>query len=150
MTRAQVRTGIVAGLLFLAAFPAAAQVEIRNAWVRGTVDGQTSTGAYMQLKSAESAALIGVECPLVDAAELHEMKMDGNVMKMRSLKRLELPAGRAVELNPGGFHIMLTGLKRALSKGDRVPIRLRIETKDKSLKTVEVNAEVRDLASSPR
>jgi copper(I)-binding protein len=130
----------------LAAFPAAAQVEAKNAWVRGTVRGQTSTGAYMELKSIQGAAVVAVECPLASVAELHEMKMDGSVMKMRGLKRLELPAGRIVALNPGGSHIMLTGLKHALSKRQRVPIRLTIEAKDKSRKIVEIDAEVRDLA----
>ena len=150
MTPARMRTAaVVAGLLCLTAFPAAAQVEVKDAWVRGTVDGQTSTGAYMRLRSPEGAALVGVECPLAGAAELHEMKMDGDVMRMRGLKRLELPAGKTIELNAKSFHIMLTALKRTLSKGDRVPLRLKIEAKDKSLGTVEVDAEVRDLTSHP-
>jgi periplasmic copper chaperone A len=133
------------GLLLPAALPAAAPVEASNAWARGTVGGQTSTGVYMQLRSAQPAYVVAVESPL-GIAELHEMRMDGNVMRMRNVKRLELPAGRTVELNPGGFHIMLTALKRPLAKGDRVPVRLTIEARDKSRRIVEVDAEVRGLA----
>lgn len=133
--------------LLCAAWPAAAQVQATNAWVRGTVAGQTSTGVYMQLRSTVPAALVAVDSP-AGTAELHEMKMDGSVMRMRSIRRVDLPAGRAVELNPGGPHIMLTGLKHPLAKGDRVPVRLTIEDKDKSRRTVEVSAEVRDLAAS--
>ena len=132
-------------LLLPAALPAAAQVQASGAWARGTVGGQTSTGIYMQLRSAQPASLIAVDSPL-GIAELHEMKMDGNVMRMRNVKRVELPPGRTVELNPGGLHIMLTGLKRPLAKGDRVPVRLTIEGMDRSRKTVEIDAEVRDFA----
>jgi copper(I)-binding protein len=102
----------------------------------------------MQLRTAEGATIVGVACPLAGGAELHEMRMEGDIMRMRSLKSLALPPGKTVELSPGGYHIMLTSLKRPLTKGDRVPIRLTFEAKDRSLKTVEVDAEVRDLTSA--
>jgi copper(I)-binding protein len=146
MSRAIRYAALALALLCAAALPAAAPVEATNAWARGTIGGQTSTGVYMQLRSVQPTYVVAVESPL-GVAELHEMRMDGNVMRMRNVKRLELPAGRTVELNPGGFHIMLTGLKHALAKGDRVPVRLTIEGKDKSRRTVEVEAEVRDLTS---
>jgi copper(I)-binding protein len=135
------------GSLLAVALPAAAQVQAAAAWTRGTVGAQTSTAVYMQLRSAEPATVVAVDSPL-GVAELHEMKMDGDVMRMRSLKRLELPAGRTVHLSPAGAHIMLTGLKRALVKGDRVPLRLTVETGGKARRTIEVSAEVRDFASA--
>jgi periplasmic copper chaperone A len=134
---------VAAATLPAVALPASAQVQATGAWARGTVGGQTSTAVYMRLRSAQPAAVIAVDSPL-GLAELHQMNMDGDIMRMRSLKRLELPAGRTVELDPAGAHIMLTGLKRPLAKGDRVPLRLTIETGGKTRRIVDVAAEVRD------
>ncbi len=136
-------------LLCAAASPAVAQVQASDAWARGTAPGQTSSAVYMHLRSAEPAVVVAVESPL-GVAELHEMRMDGDIMRMRPLKRLELPAGRTVELSPAGAHVMLTGLKRPLAKGDRVPLRLTVEIAGKARRTVEVSADVRDFASAGR
>ena len=139
------------GASFLAAAAAAhGQVEARGAWVRGTVPGQTTAGAYMELTSDRRASLLGAESPAAGGAEIHEMKMEGNVMRMRAVPRLELPPGKTVELKPGGHHMMLVGLKRPLKKGDLVPIRLKIELSDKTVKTIQVLAEVRELAATSR
>lgn len=133
------------------ALPAAAQsssqasIEVKAPWVRGTVGGQKATGAFMELKSVQGAALVGVQSPAAAIVELHEMKMDGNIMRMRPISRLDLPAGLPVELKPGGYHVMLIDLKQPIKKGDTVPIQLRIERKDKSTEMVEVRAEVREL-----
>jgi len=142
-------TRALLGLALLAAAAAAqGQVEARAAWVRGTVLGQTTAGAYMELTSDRRANLLGAESPAAGSAEIHEMKMEGNVMRMRAVSRLELPPGRTVELKPGGYHMMLVDLKRPLKKGDLVPIRLKVELSDKTIKTIQVVAEVRELASA--
>jgi len=144
-------TRALLGLVLLAAAAAAhGQVEVRAAWVRGTVDGQTTAGAYMQLTSDRRASLLGAESPAARSAEIHEMKMDGNVMRMRAVPRLELPPGKTVELKPGGYNMMLVDLKRPLKKGDLVPIRLKVELSDKTIKTIRVVAEVRELAVTSR
>ncbi len=143
------KRALAAVLVCAAAAPAVAQVQTSDAWARGTTPGQTSSAVYMRLRSSEPAAVVAVESPL-GIAELHEMKMDGDIMRMRLLKRLELPAGRTVELGPGGAHVMLTALKRPLAKGDRVPVRLTVETAGKARRTVDVDAEVRDFASASR
>ena len=139
---------IVGGILLAAAAAAQAQVEARAAWVRATVQGQTTAGAYMQLTSRERASLVGVETPAAGSVEIHEMRMEGKVMRMRALSRLELPPGKTVELKPGSHHIMLLSLPRPLKKGEAVPIRLKIEMADKSVRTLEVRAEVRESAAS--
>ena len=139
------------GVLFVAVSVAAhGQVEARAAWVRGTVLGQTTAGAYMELTSDRRASLLGAESPVAGSAEIHEMRMEGNVMRMRAVPRLELPPGKTVELRPGGHHMMLVDLKRQLKKGDLVPIRLKLELSDKTIKTIQVLAEVRELAASSR
>jgi copper(I)-binding protein len=130
-----------------ASVPAWAQVEVKSAWVRGTVAAQKTTGAYMEISSVQGASLVGVESAVAGAVEVHEMRMDKNVMRMRAVPRLDLPAGKTVELKPGGYHVMLIDLKKPLNKGDSVPLRLKIENKDKTVSTVEVKAAVRDAAA---
>ena len=134
-------------LLALGAASAQAQVTVSGAWVRGTVEGQKATGAFMELKSAEGAALVGAASPVAGIVEIHEMRMDGNTMRMRAVDKLELPAGRAVELKPGGYHVMLMDLKAPLKKGDTVPITLKVRTKSGQAQDLEVKAEVRDLTA---
>lgn len=131
-------------LLGLAAMPSLAQVEVKSAWSRATVRGQKTSAAYMQLKSVQEASLVGAESPAAGIVELHEMRMDGNVMRMRAVPKLDLPAGKVIELKPGGFHFMLIDLKEPLKKGASVPITLRIEGRDNTLRRIEVKAEVRD------
>ena len=132
-----------------ASVPAWAQVEVKSAWVRGTVAAQKTTGAYMEISSARGASLVGAESTAAGAVEVHEMSMDKNVMRMRAVPKLDLPAGKTVELKPGGYHMMLIDLKRPLKKGDSIQLRLKIENKDKTVSSVEVQAEVRDAAAAP-
>ena len=139
---------IVGGILLAAAAASQAQVEARAAWVRATVQGQTTAGAYMQLTSRERANLVGAESPAAVSVEIHETRMEGDVMRMRALSRLELPPGKTVELKPGRYHIMLLSLPRPLKKGEVVPIRIKVEMADKSVRTLDVRAEVRESAAS--
>jgi copper(I)-binding protein len=102
-------------------------VEVKNAWARATAQGQKATGAFMQITAPAASTLIGVSTPVAGVAEIHEMKMDGDVMRMRPLpKGLELPAGKAVQLKPGGYHLMLMDLKLPLQKDTTIPITLTL------------------------
>jgi hypothetical protein len=139
---------LLAALALGLAASAQAQVTVSGAWARGTVEGQKASGAYMQLKSADGATLVGVESPLAGVAEIHEMRMEGSTMRMRAIPKLELPAGQAVDLKPGGYHVMLMNLKAPLKRGESVPLRLKFQGKDGKRQEVEVNAEVRDLTAS--
>jgi copper(I)-binding protein len=106
--------------------PGIAAVEVRDAWVRMAVKGQSGTGAFMTLAAPSGARLVGVATPVAGIAEVHEMKMEGDVMRMRAVAGgLELPPRQAVELKPGGYHLMLMDLKKALAVGETVPIELR-------------------------
>ena len=102
----------------------AQSVEVKDAWVRASVQGQMATGAFMKLKSKDGAQLVSVSTPVAGVAEVHEMKMEGDVMKMRAVPALDLPAGKTVELKPGGYHVMLMDLKTALKKDSTVPLTL--------------------------
>ena len=115
-------SAIVAGAML----PAAAQtVEVKDAWVRTAVPGQMGTGAFMKITARDGARLVSVSSPVAGVAEVHEMKMDGGVMTMRALPDgLELPAGKTVELKPGGYHVMLMDLKAALPKDTTIALTL--------------------------
>ena len=126
---------------------AAADLEVSNPWVRGTVSAQKATGAFMQLSSKGGVSLVGVGSPAANIVEIHEMVMDNNVMRMRAVPRLEVEAGKVLELKPGSYHVMLIDLKKPLSKGEIVPITLQVEGKDRKVEAVEVKAEVRELTA---
>lgn len=103
----------------------AQSVDVRAAWARATVQGQKGTGAFMTLTAKVATKLVGVSSPVAGVAEVHEIKMDGDVMKMRALADgLDLPAGKAVELKPGGYHVMLMDLKTPLKKDTTIPVTL--------------------------
>ena len=101
-----------------------AQVAVVDPWVRGTVATQKATGAFMQLRSATDVAIVGAASPVAAVVEVHEMKMDGGVMRMSAMKSLPLPAGKTVELKPGGYHVMLMDLKAPLQKDSTVALTL--------------------------
>jgi hypothetical protein len=119
-----------------------AQVEVKGAWARPAVAGQSATGAFMTLTAKDGARLLGAASPVAGLVEIHEMAMDGNVMKMRAVPAVELPAGRAVELKPGGYHVMLMDLKQALKAGEKIRLDLRLELADRRLVTLPVDVEV--------
>ena len=138
----------VALVALLLAFGAHAQTTVKEAWVRGTVASQKSTGLYAQITSSGGGRLVAVSSPLAGVAEIHEMAMDGNVMRMRALAALDLPAGKAVKLEPGGYHVMLMQLKQELKAGDAVPVTLVVEAADGKRENIEIQATVKALADS--
>lgn len=124
--------------------PAQAQVTVKDAWVRGTIAQQKATGMFAQITSASGGKLVSASSPVAGVVEIHEMTMDGNVMKMRAIPGLDLPAGKAVELKPGGYHVMLMDLKQPLKAGETVPVTLVVESGGKR-ETIEVKAPVKPL-----
>ena len=126
----------------------AAPVAVEGAWARASVPGQTASGAFMRLTAPEASRLVRAESPVAGVVEVHEMKMDGNVMKMRALPGLNLPAGQAVELKPGGYHVMLMDLKAPLAAGQMVDVTLVVEGKDGKKETIAVKAPVKALGAT--
>jgi periplasmic copper chaperone A len=101
-----------------------AEVAVKDAWARTTVPGQKATGAFMSITAKTDLQLVGASSPVAGVTEVHEMKMNGDVMQMRAVPSLALPAGKAVALRPGGYHIMMLDLKAALPKDTTVPLTL--------------------------
>ena len=118
------KTLIIAAAL-LAGTAYAQTVDVKDAWVRTSVPGQKATGAFMKLTAKDGAKLVAASSPVAGVTEVHEMKMEGDVMKMKAVAGgLDLPAGKTVELKPGGYHVMLMDLKAALPKDSTIPLTL--------------------------
>ncbi len=140
---------LLAAALTLAAAPfATAQITVTDAWVRAVVPGQMATGAFMRVTAAADAALVGAASPAARIVEIHEMKMEGGVMRMSAIDRLPLPAGKAVDLKPGGYHVMLMDLAQPLKEGGTVPLTLNFVDKAGKAQKVEVRASVRSLTDA--
>ena len=133
----------IAAIALLACAAAHAQVSVDQPWVRTTVAQQTTTGAYMTITSKQGGKLVGASSPIATSVEVHEMKMDGDTMKMRAVDALPLPAGKPVDLKGGGYHVMLTGLKAQVKAGDVVPISLVVENANGKRETIDVKAVAR-------
>ena len=134
-----------AAALALAAGACLAQVKVDDPWVRATVPQQRVTGAFMTLTASEPLRLVEARSALAGNVEIHEMAMEGSVMKMRALTALDLPSGKAVELKPGGHHVMLFDLKQQIKAGDKVPLTLVVVDAAGKRRSVEVTAAVRPL-----
>ena len=128
---------------------ALAQVSVTDPWVRATVPAQKVSGAFMQLRSAKAGRLVEVKSPVAGRVEIHEMAMQGQTMRMRAVPALELPAGQAVNLASGGYHIMLFDLQRQLKEGEQVPLTLTVVGADGKRERVEVQAPVKPLGYKP-
>jgi copper(I)-binding protein len=120
--------------------PALATVTVKEPWVRATTPHQKATMVFMQLTSSNDARLVKADSPVAKVVEIHKIVMRNNVMRMRTVPAIDLPAGKAVELNPSGYVVMLMGLKQQIKEGDTIPISLVIEEKNKMRQTLQLNA----------
>ena len=116
---------LIAAAALLAGMAHAQSVDVKDAWVRTSVPGQKATGAFMKLTAKDGTKLVAASSPVAGVTEVHEMKMEGDIMKMKAVAGgLDLPAGKTVELKAGGYHLMLMDLKAALPKDSTIPLTL--------------------------
>lgn len=115
-------------------------ISVQNAWVRPTVGEQDATGAYLTISSTEPMALVGVATPAAEIAEVHEMKMDGDIMRMRMAERIDIQPGEPLELKPGGYHVMLMALTAPVEAGQEIELSLQFEKVDGSKIEIPVKA----------
>lgn len=144
--------GAAALLAFSCAGAALAQaaaplVQVDDAWARQSVAGQKASGAFMRLTAREPLSVVGGSSPVAAAVEVHEMKLEGDVMRMRALPALELPAGKTVELKPGGYHLMLLDLKQPLQRDTQVPVTLVLRDAQGVERTLQLQLPVRAAAA---
>ena len=101
-------------------------IKIENAYTRATAPGQQVAGGFLKIENKGAAdQLVSASSPVAGEVQLHEMAMDGNVMKMRQVKDIPVPANGSVELKPGGLHIMFMNIKAPLAAGETVPVKLK-------------------------
>ena len=127
------------------AFQVSAQTRVDDAWVRATVPNQSASGAFMSVTADSDSKLLSVASPAAKDVQIHEMTMKNDVMSMGPVKSVNLPAGKAVNFDPNGYHVMLMGLTAQLKEGDSVPLTLTIENAKGEKETVEVKAPVKAL-----
>jgi len=115
--------------LSLAMQAQAADLQVGHAWSRGTVVGQQAGGAFLTVKNGGTAPdrLLGASTSVADHVEMHTMKLEGDVMRMREVEAIDVPAGQSVALEPGKLHLMLMGLKVPLKVGSSFPLVLKFE-----------------------
>lgn len=146
MTAVQTLKRLTFGLTLLGlAAHASAQVRVSDAWVRATVAGQTSSGAFMTVTADSDSKLLSVKSPAAKDVQIHEMSMKDDVMRMGPVDSVTLPAGKAVKLDPEGYHVMLMGLTGQIKQGDVVPLTLTVENAKGQKQTIEVDAPARAL-----
>ena len=146
------RSALVALVLAALSASAFASVTVKNPWVRVTASYQKSTVVFMQITSSNDARLVKVDSPVAEVVEICEMVMKSIVMKMNAVAAIDLPAGKAVELKPDGYMVMLMGLKQEIKEGDTIPISIVVEGKNKERETIKLNASAitMDTAASGR
>ena len=106
-----------------------AQLSVSNAWAAPTPSGVDVSAGYLTITNGTSAEdhLLSAISPRAAHIEVHEMTMDGSVMRMRALERLSIPAGGAAQLGPGGAHLMFFGVQDPFAEGQSIPVRLVFE-----------------------
>jgi copper(I)-binding protein len=116
-------------------------IDIGHPYARATGPGQPTGGGYLKLENkGRDDRLLSARAAVSASVELHSMTMEGDVMRMRQVEGVALPAGQTVELKPGGYHIMFVGLKAPLKDGDKFPMTLKFEKAGEVEVTVNVEA----------
>jgi copper(I)-binding protein len=129
------------------AWQVSAQTQVSDAWVRATVAGQPSTGAFMTLQADTDSQLLSVQSPVAKTVQIHQMSMKDDVMKMGQVESVALPAGKPVSLDPSGYHIMLMDLTAQVKEGSKVPLTLIVENAKGEKETINVEAEAKALGT---
>jgi len=113
--------------VFSSALFAQPTVQLSSPWARATVPGQQAGGAFLTIQSEQDDSLLAVSSPSSASMEIHEMRLEDNIMRMRQIPKLDLPAGQTLELKPGGYHLMFQGLRQPLQAGTDVEVTLTFE-----------------------
>lgn len=143
------KKSLMLGILAMSAVTAvfAEEVKVKDAWTRATAPGQDSAMVQAVITSKQAAKLVAVACKDATTAEMHSMVMEGDLMKMRQVEAIELPAGKAVDLGAAGYHLMLLGLKKPLVAGKKTFCEMRVRGADGKEQKVQISAKVQPLVA---
>ena len=121
-------------------------LRVSNPFVRATPPGAKVAGVFMSIENRgkEADRLVSASSPVAGVVEIHEMAMDGGMMKMRAVKSIDLTPGATVEFRPGGYHVMLEELKQPLKQGDQIPVLLTFEKAG----TMEIKVKVEPMGAA--
>ena len=142
MKKIHIAVALLAACLTMSMSASQAEVVVTGAWVRATVPNQKATGAFMQLVSKKDTTLVSARSDIAGIMEVHEMKMENDVMRMRAVDGLKLPANQPVELKSGGYHLMMMDLKKQLKVGTEEQITLVFKNAKGDSETTFVHAPV--------
>lgn len=131
--------------LFGIAAQVSAQTVVDDAWVRATVPGQASTGAFMTVTASADSKLLQIQSPVAAIVQIHQSSMKDDVMSMQEVTSVNLPAGQPVVMDPDGYHVMLINLVAQVKEGDKVPLTLVVEDAKGQKQTINVEATARAL-----
>ncbi len=122
-------------------------IEVCDVWTRPKTQSSTAGGVFLTLKNTDKkeAFLISASTPIAARVELHDHIMENDVMKMREVPSIAIPAGGTVKLQPGGLHVMFFGVKQALKPGDTFPLTLNF----KNTKSITVQVSVMKISHDP-
>jgi copper(I)-binding protein len=140
-------SGLLAASLLGLSLHAQAQTQVEDAWVRATVAGQPATGAFMHVTSTTDSKLVGVSSPVAKMVQIHQSSMNNDVMSMRQVDSVDLPAGKTVVFDANGYHVMFMGLAAQVKEGDKVPLTLTVENDKGVRESIEVQAPARALTT---
>lgn len=138
----QLLASLLLGAAALSAQAATAPATVQGAWARPIVQGQQSSGAYMTITASEPLTLLGAESPAAGIVEIHQMKMEGDVMKMRAADTVPLAPGKPLQLAPGGYHFMLMDLQAPFKAGTQIPFTLRFRDAKGKVSTLPLRVPV--------
>jgi copper(I)-binding protein len=122
-------------------------INVHQAWARTTAPGQDVGAVYLMIVSKKDTTLVSAKTDAADHTQIHSMSMDNGVMKMRELDSLPIPAGKMINLSPGGLHLMLVGLKKPLKAGEQVALTLEFKDTAGKLSNVSILAPIQAEAS---
>lgn len=134
--------------LTLSAVIHAADIQVSGAWARATLPGQDVGMVSLIITSKQAANLVGITSTACKSVEMHSMSHENNMMKMREVKAISLPAGETVDFDGEGYHLMLIGLKAPLTAREKLPLTLRFKQANQRVVKVNAQAEVKPVTTT--
>lgn len=143
-----IRVSALLIVVSLSAITYAAEIKVSGAWARATLPGQDVGMVSLIITSKQAANLVGISSTACKSVEMHSMSHENNMMKMREVKAISLPAGETVDFDEEGYHLMLIGLKAPLTAGEKLPLTLRFKQANQRAVKVNTQAVVKSVTTT--